>query len=155
MKLDFTLLSCPASAPPAPRMWGQAGTAGTPAFMRVPASSVCGDESGTGGDKHGSPTMHGIAVAAASLQRGVPCPPASPPRPQPAPTCVPNEINVSPVSPLVPTAAVMNEHGNRFEHEAFEERAAIMEFDGGSTRADAEAAARALLNTTTTIYIRN
>ena len=49
----------------------------------------------------------------------------------------------------------MNEHGNGFEHEAFEERAAIMEFDGGSTRADAEAAERALLNTTTTIYIRN
>ena len=155
MKLDFTLLSCPASAPPAPRMWGQAGTAGTPAFMRVPASSVCGDESGTGGDKHGSPTMHGIAVAAASLQRGVPCPPASPPRPQPLVTGRAIEINVSPVSPLVPGTVAMDEVGEEFEHEAFEERAAIMEFDGGLTRADAEAAARALLGMTTTMYGRN
>jgi hypothetical protein len=32
-----------------------------------------------------------------------------------------------------------------FEHEALTKRAAIMEFDGGMTRADAEAAARALL----------
>ena len=68
---------------------------------------------------------------------------------------MPNEINVSPVSPLVPSAAVMNEYGNEFQHEAFDERAAIMEFDGGLTRADAEAAARALLETTTTIYARN
>ena len=155
MKLDFTLLSCPASAPPAPPMWGQAGTAGTPASMRVPATSVGGDGSGTGGDKHGSPTMHGIAAAAAGHQQGGSCPPASPPRPQPAPTGMPNEINVSPVSPLVPSAAGINEHGNGFQHEAFEERAAIMEFEGGLTRADAEAAARALLETTTTIYARN
>lgn len=155
MKLDFTLLSRPAFAPPGPRTWGQAGTAGTPASMRVPASSVCGDGSGTGGDKHTSPTMHGIAGAAADHQHGEPCPPASPPRPQPAPTGMPNEINVSPVSPLVPSAAVMNEHGDEFEHEAFEERAAIMEFDGRLTRADAEAAARALLRTTTAIYARN
>ena len=66
-----------------------------------------------------------------------------------------NEINVSPVSPLVPSAAVMNKHADEFEHEAFEERAAIMEFDGGLTRPDAEAAARALLNTTTTINARS
>jgi hypothetical protein len=32
-----------------------------------------------------------------------------------------------------------------FEHEALKKRAAIMKFDGGMTRADAEAAARALL----------
>lgn len=35
--------------------------------------------------------------------------------------------------------------GGDIEHEAFEERAAIMEFDGGLTRGQAEAAARALI----------
>ena len=155
MKLDFTLLLCPTSAPPAPRTRGQAGTAGTPASMPVPAPSVCGDGSGTGGDKHASLPMHDIAAAAAGHHQGGPCPPASPPRPQPVPTGMPNEINVSPVSPLVPSASAMYEVVEEFEHEAFEERAAIMEFDGGLTRAEAEAAARALLGMTTTKYGRN
>ena len=155
MKLDFTLLSCPASAPPAPRTWGQAGTAGTPASMRVPAPSVCGDGSGTGGDRHASLPMHDIAAAAVGHQQGGACPPASPPRPQPVPTGMPNEINLSPVSPPVPGTVAMDELGEEFEHEAFEERAAIMEFDGGLTRAEAEAAARALLGMTTTMYGRN
>ena len=39
----------------------------------------------------------------------------------------------------------MTEHGDEFEHEAFEERAAIMEFDGGMTRPEAEAAARTVI----------
>ena len=39
----------------------------------------------------------------------------------------------------------MTEHGDEFEHEAFEERAAIMEFDGGMTRPEAEAAARTVV----------
>jgi len=39
----------------------------------------------------------------------------------------------------------MTEYGDEFEHEAFEERAAIMEFDGGMTRLDAEAAARIVI----------
>ena len=68
---------------------------------------------------------------------------------------MPNEINVSPVSPLVPSASAMYEVVEEFEHEAFEERAAIMEFDGGLTRAEAEAAARALLGMTTTKHGRN
>lgn len=155
MKLDFTVLSRPTSAPPAPRTWGQAGTAGTPASMRVPASSACGDGPGTRGDKHASSTMHGIAVAAVGHQDSEPCPPASPPCPQSALTGKATEIKVSPVSPFVPGMSAMNEHRDEFEHEAFEERAGIMEFDGGLTRADAEAAARALLGTTTTIYARN
>jgi hypothetical protein len=66
----------------------------------------------------------------------------------------PNEIKVSPVSPLVPGMSATNEHGDAFEHEAFEERAAIMEFDGGLTRADAEAAAQSLFEMTTPIYAK-
>ena len=57
----------------------------------------------------------------------------------------PNEINVSPVSPRVPSFLTQDAADDDFEHEALTKRAAIMEFDGGMTRADAEAAARALL----------
>jgi hypothetical protein len=39
--------------------------------------------------------------------------------------------------------------GDDLAREAFEERAAIMEFDGGMTRTDAETAARLLLGLTT------
>jgi hypothetical protein len=50
------------------------------------------------------------------------------------------------VSPLVPDTAGPNAcGGDDFDREAFEERAAIMEFDGGLPRAEAEAAALALL----------
>lgn len=155
MKLDFTMLSHPASAPPASRAWGQAGTVGTPAIVRVASAQALGDRPGTPGDKLASPAAHGIAVAAVGHQDGACCPPVSPPCPRMAPPGKPNEIKVSPVSPPVPGIGAMTEHGDEFEHEAFEERAAIMEFDGGMTRADAESAARALLGTTTTIYARN
>jgi len=57
----------------------------------------------------------------------------------------PNEIKVSPVSPLVPGLGATIDQGAEFEHEAFEERAAIMEFDGGMTRPEAEAAARIVI----------
>ena len=57
----------------------------------------------------------------------------------------PNEINVSPVSPRVPSFLKQDAADDDFEREALKKRAAIMEFDGGMTRADAEAAARALL----------
>ena len=57
----------------------------------------------------------------------------------------PNEINVSPVSPRVPSFLTQVAADDDFEHEALMKRAAIMEFDGGMTRADAEAAACALL----------
>jgi hypothetical protein len=57
----------------------------------------------------------------------------------------PNEINVSPVSPRVPSFLKQDAADDDFERDALKKRAAIMEFDGGMTRADAEAAARALL----------
>jgi hypothetical protein len=52
----------------------------------------------------------------------------------------PNEINVSPVSPRVPSFLTQVAADDDFEHEALTKRAVIMEFDGGMTRADAEAA---------------
>ena len=155
MKLDFTVLSHPASAPPASRAWGQAGTVGTPAIVRVASAQALGDTPGTPGDNLARPATQGITVAADVRQDSACCPPPSPPCPRMASPGKPNEIKVSPVSPPVPGMGAMTEHGDKFEHEAFEERAAIMEFDGGMTRADAESAARALLSTTTTIYARS
>jgi len=56
-----------------------------------------------------------------------------------------NEINVSPASPLVPSDLAQDAGDANDWREAFEERAAIMELDGGMTRTDAEAAALALV----------
>ena len=53
--------------------------------------------------------------------------------------------HVSPVSPRVPSFLTQVAADDDFERDALKKRAAIMEFDGGMTRADAEAAARALL----------
>ena len=52
---------------------------------------------------------------------------------------------MSPVSPRVPSFLTQVAADDDFEHEALKKRAAITEFDGGMTRADAEAAACALL----------
>ena len=145
MKLDFTVLSRPASAPPASRTWGQVGTRGTRAIVRVPASQAFGDGPGTPGDNLVSPATQGITVAADVRQDGACCPPPSPPCPRVASPGKPNEIKVSPVSPLVPGLGATTDQGDEFEHEAFEERAAIMEFDGGMTRPEAEAAARIVI----------
>lgn len=56
-------------------------------------------------------------------------------------------INVSPSSPLVPAARRRDE--GSFHLEAFEERAAILEFDAGLARHEAEEAARLLLERVT------
>jgi hypothetical protein len=65
----------------------------------------------------------------------------SPTCPHSSSTRKPNEIKVSPVSPLVPGLVASIASAQEVDREAFEERAAIMEFDGGMTRVDAEAAA--------------
>ena len=57
----------------------------------------------------------------------------------------PNEINVSPVSPRVPSFLTQDAADDDFERDVLKKRAAIIESDGGMTRADAEAAARARL----------
>lgn len=145
MNLDFTALSGTASTAPSMRKpWGQTGTPGTRAFMRVPGSRGVGDEPGTGGDGGATVPTKGGAAASSSKR----CPRVSPVRPPPSEGRGPNEIDESPTSPLVPAIASKSRSGSDFEREAFEERAAIMEFDGGLTRADAEAAALAMLRAT-------
>lgn len=101
-----------------------------------------------GGDKPGTAGDMGLILAADSVVAVVAgefCPPMSPLCSQHTESRNPNEINVSPVSPLVPDLEGQGESGGDFDHEAFEERAAIMEFDGGMTRVEAEAAARILI----------
>ena len=140
MNLDFTMLSGLPAHQPVRKPWGQAGTTETPLLTRACVLPGGGDKAGTTGDK-GLTVPTDIAVAAA----GGFCPPVSPPRPQCTEGRSPNEINVSPLSPLVPGLEGQGESGGDFDHEDFEERAAIMEFDGGMTRSEAEAAARTLI----------
>lgn len=113
--------------------------------MRAPARRGDGDEPGTGGDGGATmPTNRDAATTAPALSP-MRRPQASPVCPQPSEGRRANEINVSPMSLLVPAIASKTANSDDFAREAFEERAAIMEFDGGLTRADAEAAALALL----------
>ena len=141
MNLDFTMLSGLPAQQPVRKPWGQAGTPGTPLLTRACVLPVGGDKVGTAGDK-GLTLPTDIAVAAAV---GGLCPPVSPPCPRHSECCNLNEINVSPLSPLVPGLEGQGESAGDFNHEDFEERAAIMEFDGGMTRVEAEAAARILI----------
>jgi hypothetical protein len=134
MNLDFAALSGPVSVQPVRKPWGQVGTVGTQALVRIPAPLGVGDGPGTSGDR-----------SATTRTNAVPCPQVSPPSPHYPTTCKPNEIKVSPASPLVPALESADARGEDSDREAFEERAAIMEFDGGLTRAEAEAAALALL----------
>ncbi len=144
MNLDFAALSGSASAAPECKSWRQVGTVGTQALMRVPASRRVGDRQGTNGDKRATTPRHiGMAAGTAGFPPA-PCTQLSPPCPHAPEAGRLNEINVSPVSPFVPAAAGKNASAEDFDREAFEERAAIMEFDGGMTRADAEVAALAL-----------
>ena len=141
MNLDFTMLSGPPAQQPMRKPWGRAGTTGTPLLTRTCVRPGGGDKPGTCGDTGLKlPTCIVGAAAAGGF-----CPPVSPPRPQCTEGRSPNEIKVSPVSPLVPGLDGQDENGGDFDHEDFEERAAIMEFDGGMTRAEAEATARILI----------
>ena len=144
MNLDFTTLSGPPAQQAMRKPWGQAGTPGTPMLTRTCVQPVGGDTAGTAGDK-GLTLPTDIAVVAAAATTSGFCPPMSPTCPQGTEGSSPNEINVSPVSPLVPGLENQDESGGNFDHEDFEERAAIMEFDGGMTRPEAEAAARAVI----------
>lgn len=141
MKLDFTALSITVPMPPDWNARGQVGTVGTPVFMRVPAHRGGGDKAGTGGDDGQRAPASAAVEVGAGRHRDLSCPQASPPCPQAPRALEPNEINVSPVSPFVPGLVASSLSPEESDREAFEERAAIMEFDGGMTRADAEAAA--------------
>jgi hypothetical protein len=145
MKLDFAALVQSDAAQPARESWGQAGTAGTPATARLAACPGLGDRPGTGGDKSRAGAANdGLAAGGGDLVPAI-CPQVSPLRPHPTEARNPNEINASPVSPIVPSVLTQGAIDDDDEREAFEERAAIMEFDGGMTRSEAEAAARAVL----------
>ena len=98
MKLDFSAL-----AQPVAKTRGQVGTAGTPAFMRVAASPAFGDIVGTAGDGSGDTTAVAVIAVGQPVPLTAACPHLSPPCPQTPAACKPNEINVSPMSPLVPT----------------------------------------------------
>ena len=150
MNLDFAALSRPPQEQPARKPWGQVGTVGTQASMRVSTPVGGGDKLGTGGDS--GTLMTTTTYTATDTGGPVSCPQASPPCPHMPLVGNANEINMSPVSPLVPSSQGMCAVGDEFEHEAFEERAAIMEFEGGLTRAEAEAAA--LLCPATTVQPR-
>lgn len=146
MKLDFSVLSLPDLPLPLPKARGQVGTAGTPAKARVAAQSATGDTPGTAGDKCDTAAVDDAAAGGAALVMPVACPQASPACPRVGRAANPNEINLSPASPLVPSNLAQDAGDADDWREAFEERAAIMEFDGGMTRSDAEAAALALVH---------
>lgn len=146
MNLNFALLEGTTHVPPVCNDRGHAGTLGTPAIMRVPEGRRAGDAPGTPGDEAvisrphaGLPTR---SAGAALMQ----CPRMYPSCPLFGNGHEPKEIKASPMSPLVPGPPGANAFDEDFDPEAFEERAAIMEFEGGLTRADAEVAARRCLS---------
>ena len=139
MNLDFTALSGTTTSQSSQKPRGQVGTTGTQALVRVPGSSRVGDVLGTSGDGDAT-TRADFNVLGAGLAPA-PRPQVSPPCPHHLEARKSNEINASPVSPLVPNIADKSSCGDESDREEFEERAAIMEFDGGMPRREAECAA--------------
>lgn len=129
MNLDFSMLSGPRVAP-SQRPGSAVSTAMT---ARSPP--------GGGRSRHGQ-----VQEARARQVTNPAVPPArpqlSPVRPQPPTDELSNEIKASPPSPLVPAFSAGVDSESDAEREAFEERAGIMEFDGGMSREQAEEAAR-------------
>ena len=154
MKLDFSVLSLPDLPLPLPKARGQVGTAGTPATARVVAQSATGDTPGTAGDKCDTAAVDDAAAGGAAPSMLAACPQASPPCPQAGRAANTNGINVSPASPLIPSDLARDAGDADDWREAIEERAAIMEFDGGMLRADAELAALAIMDATTSTIWR-
>lgn len=122
MRLNFATLSEPMQ-----KSGGQGGTPGTAsnhaALTRPHLPENAGDTRG----QAPAPMIEGKDVRP-DLS------PMSPNRPQPWGHGKPCIHAVVPVVPNVPANKRMNE----IDREAFEERAAIMEFDGGLSRAEAE-----------------
>lgn len=144
MNLDFSALSGALQTQTKPEPRGQAGTVGTPTIMRGSLSATTGDQSGTSGDRS-APTSSYSSLPAHVGDAGQPaeCPHESPPSPLTPTAGKPNEIMTSPWSPLVPAITGIDADRNECARESFEERAAIMEYDGGLSRAQAELAASA------------
>ena len=108
MNLDFSAL-----AQPAPKVRGQVGTTGTPAYTRVSAFPLAQPGEGTTGDEPAS------VVVAPDLLASLPavCPRASPACPQAAHAQKFNAGAASPVSPLVPIEAAQVAAAAAFECE--------------------------------------
>lgn len=94
MKLDFSGLT-----PPTERPRGQAGTVGTQAFMRVPASPADRGDVGTSGDVAPAAAIELAPMAAVPAE----CPQASPSCPPLPNAHKPSVCAVSPVCPSVPS----------------------------------------------------
>lgn len=134
MNLDFSMLSAPRVAP---------SQRPGPAF-----STAVTARSPPGGSRsrHGqAPEMRARQVASPAVPPA--CPRLSPVSPQSVNAELSNEIKASPPSPLVPAFSAGVDSESDAEREAFEERAGIMEFDGGMSREQAEHAARDQLAT--------
>ena len=116
------------------KVGGQWGTLGTQAIIRVPAFLQTGDMLGTSGDddKDKAPSVDALVGV------HVTCSQLSPIGPHTSETRKPSTRKVSPLFPLVPLECGMVASGVVLEREAFEERAAIMEFDGMLSHEEAE-----------------
>lgn len=122
MRLNFATLSEP--------MQKSRGQGGTPGTASNHAALTRPHLPGNAGDTRGQATAHVIEVQAERPDSS----PMSPNHPRPwghGKPCIHADV---PVVPNVPT----EKHMNEIDREAFEERAAIMEFDGGLYRAEAE-----------------
>ena len=124
MKLDFSQLSRPIE-----NRGGQRGTRGTQATVRVSASPKASPSAARQGDR----------LADANTVPGL-CPPASPTSLAERGTCKPSIGAVSHPSPSVPLD--LRKSVAALDREAFEERAAIVEYDAGIPREWTEGFAR-------------
>lgn len=147
MNLDLAALTPTLSAQSQRKSWGQLGTWGTPRYTRGFAVVGIGDGAGTTGDDCTAKVAIPDRRVGPSAVSPAECPRTSPCSPLYKVTEASNEIGMSPLSPNVPDTAGMNATGKRCDQEAFDERTAIMEFDGAMTRVDAEAATLALPGT--------
>ena len=145
MNLDFYLLAEKDDETDQRNLWGQRGTLGTAGVASLSASPSDIFVAGTGGD---TVNLSAPSSAAESGVMGTTIPTESSTCPLASPSCAQaqsgshtNGSAASPVSPAVPNAKLVIAESRRIDWEAFEERAAIMEFDGGLSRENAEAAA--------------
>lgn len=129
MRLNFAPLSTSMQ-----KSWGQRGTAGT---LNIHAGLGRPQDSENAGDTRGQIPAPVCDERAEILNLS----PMSPIRPHGWGHGKPSIYAAVPVVPNVPA----KKHINEIDRETFEERAAIMEFDGGLSRAEAEWRAAELL----------
>lgn len=103
MNLDLAALTLTLSVQPQRNPWGHLGTWGTRASTRDYAGVDIGDNTGTSGDGCTAKVTNTDLNSRPSAASPGQCPRTSPSRPQSKETQALNEINVSPLSPDVPT----------------------------------------------------